>query len=92
VAGLPYPAFDPQRYRIILFDQRGCGRSRPQASDPGTDMSSNTIEHLLRDMEQLRDHLGVDRWLLWGGSWGSTLALAYAERHPTARRKSCSRA
>lgn len=59
-------AFDPQRYRIILFDQRGCGRSRPHASDPATDMSTNTTEHLLRDMEQLRDHLGVERWLLWG--------------------------
>ncbi len=76
-------AFDPRRYRIILFDQRGCGRSRPHASDPATDMSTNTTEHLIRDIEQLREHLGVDRWLLWGGSWGSTLALAYAERHPT---------
>jgi proline iminopeptidase len=76
-------AFDPERYRIILFDQRGCGRSRPHASAPTTDMSTNTTEHLIRDMEQLREHLGVDRWLLRGASWGSTLALAYAERHPT---------
>ncbi len=74
--------FDPDRYRIILFDQRGCGRSTPHASDPATDMRFNTTEHLLADMEQLREHLRVDRWLLFGGSWGSTLILAYAERHP----------
>jgi proline iminopeptidase len=74
--------FDPALYRIIVFDQRGCGRSVPNASDPATDMSRNTTEHLLRDMEQLREHLGVERWLLFGGSWGVTLALAYAERHP----------
>jgi proline iminopeptidase len=75
-------SFDPQRYRIVNFDQRGCGRSRPHASDPATDMSVNTTEHLLADMELLREHLGIDRWLLAGGSWGSTLILAYAERHP----------
>jgi proline iminopeptidase len=74
--------FDPERYRIILFDQRGCGRSRPHASDPAVDMSHNTTEHLLRDMEQLRERLGIDRWLLCGNSWGVTLSLAYAERHP----------
>ncbi|WP_406316785.1 prolyl aminopeptidase [Streptosporangium sp. NBC_01639] len=74
--------FDPARYRIVLFDQRGCGRSTPHASDPATDMSLNTTEHLLADMERLREHLGIDRWLLYGGSWGSTLILAYAERHP----------
>jgi proline iminopeptidase len=74
--------FDPDRYRVVLFDQRGCGRSRPHASDPATDMRYNTTEHLLSDMELLREHLGIDRWLLWGGSWGSTLILAYAERHP----------
>jgi proline iminopeptidase len=73
---------DPDRYRAVLFDQRGCGRSTPHASDPATDMSANTTEHLLSDMELLREHLGIDRWLLSGGSWGSTLALAYAERHP----------
>jgi proline iminopeptidase len=78
----PRRSFDPERCRIILFDQRGCGRSIPHASDPATDMSRNTTEHLLTDMEQLRGHLGVDRWLLFGGSWGSTLILAYAERHP----------
>jgi proline iminopeptidase len=75
-------SFDPDRYRIVLFDQRGCGRSVPHASDPATDMSVNTTEHLLADMERLREHLGIQRWLLHGGSWGSTLILAYAERHP----------
>jgi proline iminopeptidase len=74
--------FDPDRYRVVLFDQRGCGRSTPHASDPTTDMSHNTTEHLLADMEQLREHLGIDRWSLSGASWGSTLLLAYAERHP----------
>jgi proline iminopeptidase len=75
-------AFDPDRYRVVLFDQRGCGRSVPHASDPATDMRVNTTEHLLADMERLREHLGIERWLLSGGSWGSTLILAYAERHP----------
>ena len=74
--------FDPDRYRVVLFDQRGCGRSTPHASDPSTDMQVNTTEHLLADMERLRVRLGIERWLLWGGSWGSTLILAYAERHP----------
>ena len=74
--------FDPDRYRAVLFDQRGCGRSIPHASDPATDLSRNTTKHLISDMEQLREHLGIDRWLLSGGSWGSTLALAYAERYP----------
>ncbi|MCA2221877.1 prolyl aminopeptidase [Nonomuraea aurantiaca] len=75
--------FDPERYRIILFDQRNCGRSLPHASDPATDLSTNTTPHLIADMERLREHLGVDQWLLYGGSWGSTLMLAYAETHPT---------
>jgi len=74
-------AFNPERYRIILFDQRNCGRSTPHASDLAADMSLNTTEHLIRDMEQLREHLGVEKWLLRGGSWGVTLSLAYAERH-----------
>ncbi|WP_433248395.1 prolyl aminopeptidase [Streptosporangium sp. CA-135522] len=74
--------FDPKLYRVVLFDQRNCGRSKPHASDPAADMSLNTTEHLLSDMERLREHLGIDRWLLYGGSWGSTLILAYAERHP----------
>jgi proline iminopeptidase len=74
--------FDPHAYRIVLFDQRGCGRSTPHASDLRTDLSVNTTAHLLADLEHLRQHLGIDQWLLFGGSWGSTLGLAYAERHP----------
>ncbi len=74
--------FDPQRYRIVLFDQRGCGRSRPLASEPDADLSANTTAHLLADIEAVRTHLGIERWLVLGGSWGSTLALAYAESAP----------
>lgn len=74
--------FDPERYRVVLFDQRNCGRSTPHAADPATDLSANTTDHLIADMERLRAMLGIDRWLLHGGSWGSTLILAYAERHP----------
>jgi proline iminopeptidase len=74
--------FDPRAYRVVLFDQRGCGRSTPHASIPRADLSANTTEHLLGDIERLRRHLAIDRWLLFGGSWGSTLALAWAERHP----------
>ena len=74
--------FDPGLYRIVLFDQRGCGRSTPHAGDPDADLSANTTGHLLADIESLRRHLGIDRWLVFGASWGSTLALAYAERHP----------
>lgn len=74
--------FDPDRFRTILFDQRNCGRSRPHASDPAADLSRNTTEHLIADMEQLREQLGVDRWLLEAASWGVTLSLAYAQRHP----------
>jgi proline iminopeptidase len=74
--------FDPERYRIVIFDQRGCGESVPHASDPSVDMSVNTTHHLIADMERLREHLGIERWLLLGGSWGSTLILAYAERYP----------
>ena len=73
--------FDPNAYRIILFDQRNCGRSIPHASDPKTDLSLNTTDHLLADMEALREFLNIERWLLFGGSWGSTLALAYAQRY-----------
>lgn len=69
--------FNPARYRIILFDQRGCGRSTPHAC-----LEENTTWDLVLDMERLREHLGIDRWLVFGGSWGSTLALAYAEAHP----------
>jgi proline iminopeptidase len=71
--------FDPERYRIVVFDQRGSGRSRPHAS-----LEANTTWHLVADIERLRRHLNVDRWLVFGGSWGSTLALAYAEAHPAA--------
>lgn len=74
--------FDPERYRIVLFDQRNCGRSLPNASDPAVDLSANTTDHLIADMELLREHLGIDRWLLFGGSWGCVLSLVYAQRHP----------
>lgn len=74
--------YDPTAYRIILFDQRGCGRSLPHASDPAVSLDSNTTWHLVEDMEALRRALGVQRWVLSGGSWGSALALAYAETHP----------
>ncbi|MEV2220936.1 prolyl aminopeptidase [Nocardia vinacea] len=74
--------FDPNVYRIVLFDQRGCGESLPHASDPTVDMAHNTTDHLIADMERLREHLGIERWLLYGGSWGSTLILAYAQRYP----------
>jgi proline iminopeptidase len=69
--------FDPVKYRIVLFDQRGCGKSTPHAS-----LHDNTTWHLVSDIEALRKHLGVERWQVFGGSWGSTLALAYAETHP----------
>ncbi len=69
--------FDPERYCVLLFDQRGCGRSLPSAG-----LENNTTWHLVADMEQLRIVLGVEQWLVLGGSWGSTLALAYAETHP----------
>ena len=69
--------FDPQRYRIVLFDQRGAGRSRPAGR-----LQANTTAHLVRDIEALRIHLSIDGWLLFGGSWGATLALAYAQQHP----------
>lgn len=69
--------FNPECYRIVLFDQRGCGKSRPHAS-----LVDNTTWHLVSDMEALRKHLEIERWLVFGGSWGSTLSLAYAETHP----------
>ncbi|MDR1386227.1 MAG: prolyl aminopeptidase [Propionibacteriaceae bacterium] len=74
--------FDPARYRVICFDQRGCGRSTPHASDPDVDMSLNTTWALVRDLETIRSALGIEAWQVFGGSWGSTLALAYAEAHP----------
>jgi len=69
--------FNPKRYRIVLFDQRGCGRSRPSAS-----LVDNTTWHLVSDIEAIRQHLKIERWQVFGGSWGSTLALAYAQKHP----------
>lgn len=69
--------FDPNVYRIVLFDQRGCGRSKPYAS-----LRDNTTWHLVADIERIREHLKIERWQVFGGSWGSTLALSYAQRHP----------
>lgn len=69
--------FDPTVYRIVTFDQRGCGRSTPHAS-----LDGNTTWDLVADMERIREHLGIDKWVLFGGSWGSTLSLAYAQTHP----------
>ena len=76
--------FDPERYRIVLLDQRGCGRSTPHASDPDADLRHNTTWHLVADLELLRRNLGIERWQVFGGSWGSALALAYAQTHPDA--------
>jgi proline iminopeptidase len=75
--------FDPDAYRVVLFDQRNCGRSTPHASAADTDLASNNTVNLIADLERLREYLHVDQWLVLGGSWGSTLALAYAERNPT---------
>src|SRR5262245_41446973 len=74
--------FDPDRYRIVLLDQRNCGRSRPHASDPATDLATNTTGHLVADLELLRAQLGIERWPVFGGSFGCALGLAYAQRHP----------
>ncbi|WP_437053557.1 alpha/beta fold hydrolase [Streptomyces sp. enrichment culture] len=74
--------FDPAAYRIVLLHQRGAGRSRPPASAHDTDMSVNTTAHLMADLERLRTHLGIERWLVWGVSWGSVLGLRYAQTHP----------
>ena len=70
--------FDPDKYRIIIFDQRGSGRSTPHA-----ELQDNTTDHLIQDLETLREHLGIERWVLFGGSWGSTLALLYAQQYPS---------
>jgi proline iminopeptidase len=74
--------FDSTVYRVVLFDQRNCGRSTPHASAPDTNLASNNTANLIADIELLREHLRIERWLVLGGSWGSTLALAYAERYP----------
>lgn len=74
--------FDPDRYRVVLFDQRGCGRSTPNAADDLAALENNTTAHLVSDIELIRNHLGIDKWLLFGASWGSTLGLAYAVEHP----------
>jgi proline iminopeptidase len=74
--------FDPAAYRAVMIDQRNCGRSTPHAGDHDTDLTANTTAHLVADIERVRDHLGIERWLVMGGSWGSTLALAYAQSHP----------
>jgi proline iminopeptidase len=73
--------FDPKAYKIVLFDQRGCGRSRPLASCKA-DLENNTTQHLIADVESLRAHLSIERWVVLGSSWGTTLALAYAQAHP----------
>ena len=75
--------FDPSAYRILLFDKRNCGRSRPHASDVHTDLTSNTTANLVRDIEMLRQSLNIEKWLVLGGSWGCVLALAYAQAYPT---------
>ena len=74
--------WNPEKYLIVQLDQRNCGKSTPSASDPAVSLETNTTRHLLADLEQLREHLNVDRWVVWGASWGCTLALAYAEAHP----------
>ncbi|MGI9621339.1 MAG: alpha/beta fold hydrolase [Acidimicrobiales bacterium] len=74
--------FDPTEYRVIQFDQRNCGMNTPSAAEPEVDLSANTTQDLIDDIERLREFLGIDRWLVWGGSWGTTLGLAYAQAHP----------
>lgn len=74
--------FDPAAYRVLLFDQRGSGRSRPLASGLDADLSTNTTAHLIADIEKLREHQGTERWTVAGASWGTTLGLAYAQAHP----------
>jgi proline iminopeptidase len=73
--------FDLDAYRVVCFDQRNCGSSTPHASAPGIDLSANTTANLVADIERLREHLGIERWLVLGGSWGATLALCYAQAH-----------
>src|SRR5689334_17069070 len=73
---------DPERFELFLFDQRGCGRSTPNAGETLAALEHNTTRHLVADIERLREELGIERWLVAGGSWGTTLALAYAQAHP----------
>lgn len=75
-------ALDPERWLVVGLDQRACGRSRPLATDPGFALSTLTTQAMIADLEELREHLGIDRWLVSGGSWGTTLALAYGQAHP----------
>ena len=75
--------FDPAKYQVVLFDQRNCGRSTPDAAEPDVDLSTNTTAHLIADLEQLRNQLGIEKWLVLGVSWGATLGFAYAEQHPS---------
>jgi len=87
IRGLPR-RFDPAVYRLVQFDQRGCGRSTPHAGAWATDLATNTTHHLIADIERLRAHLGIERWLVWGASWGVTLGLAYdrlLNAHPAVR-------
>jgi proline iminopeptidase len=74
--------FDPASYKVVQFDQRNCGHSSPHASEPQIDLSTNTTANLLEDCERIRLRLGIDRWLVWGGSWGTALSLAYAQTYP----------
>jgi proline iminopeptidase len=74
--------FNPDVYRVVLFDQRGSGRSTPHAGEPAVDLDANTTDHLIGDLGRLQEYLGIEKWLVYGQSWGTTLALAYAERHP----------
>lgn len=74
--------FDPDRYLIVQFDQRGCGQSTPSASAVDADLSTNTTQHLIADIEVLRETLNIEQWVVWGGSWGTTLGLAYAQTYP----------
>lgn len=85
--GAPMPGgsrmFDPAAYLVVRWDQRQCGRSTPSAAEPVVDLAANTTAHLVADIERLREHLDIDRWLVWGGSWGTLLGLVYAQAHPS---------
>lgn len=74
--------FDPEKFLIVSFEQRGCGRSKPLAFDQIENLHTNTTDALIADIEKLREHLNINKWLIYGASWGTTLALAYAQEHP----------